>query len=248
MALEHLTVVPAPAGPGPRAAALEARDFAHLGPDALTALNRIAVPRHFAANDFLYLQDDDAKHLYILSSGHVRLSYIMEDGSAVLHAILPPGQIFGELGVFENSTYCDMATAVGPIVSTCLPASPFRALCRQHPEIWDALSRIVARRYRSYITVTRDLSLKTLPARLAQAVLRVADGLGTRAAHAGREVAAIGPMVTQADLGLMARGSRGNVNRALKTWERAGWVALQDRSILILNRTKLETLSLMEGL
>ena len=55
-------------------------------------------------------------------------------------------------------------------------------------------------------------------------------------------------MVTQADLGLMARGARGNVNRALKAWERAGWIAIQDRNILILDRNRLEALSVEEGL
>ena len=34
-------------------------------------------------------------------------------------------------------------------------------------------------------------------------------------------------------------GSRGNVNRALRNWERSQWIAQQDRSILVLNREKL---------
>jgi len=64
----------------------------------------------------------------------------------------------------------------------------------------------------------------------------------------GREVACIGPMVTQTDLGLMARGARGNVNRALKSWERSGWIAIVDRSIAILDRSKLEHLAFEDGL
>jgi CRP/FNR family cyclic AMP-dependent transcriptional regulator len=42
----------------------------------------------------------------------------------------------------------------------------------------------------------------------------------------------------------MARGARGNVNRALKAWERAGWIAIKDRSIVIVDRTKLENLAI----
>ena len=50
----------------------------------------------------------------------------------------------------------------------------------------------------------------------------------------------LGSIVTQTDLGLMARGSRGNINRVLKTWERAGWIAIEDRRTLILDRARLE--------
>jgi CRP-like cAMP-binding protein len=225
-----------------------ASEFAQLGGDAKSALLGALVRRNYSTNDFIYLQDDDAEQLYFIRSGYVRLSYLMEDGSAILYGILPPGESFGELGIFEGGTHCDMATAVGEVTVASVPAHLFRSLGARHPEINAAVARVVARRYRSYLALTRMLSLKTLAARLAQALLRLADGLGTRTEIAGREVPCIGPMVTQADLGLMARGARGNVNRALKAWERAGWIAIHDRCIAILDRAKLEALSLQEGL
>lgn len=228
--------------------AFSSADFAKLSSGAKADLARAAVRRSFGSNEFIYLQDDEAKHLFFVVSGHVRLSYLMDDGSTVLHGILPPGESFGELGVFENSTYCDMATAIGCLTTASISVQAFKALSVRHPDVGDALARVVARRYRSYVTLTRDLSLKSLPARLAQSVLRLADGLGTRAVVKGRQVGMLGAVVNQTDLGLMARGSRGNVNRALKTWERAGWIAIQDRCILILNRARLEGLSMEEGL
>ena len=170
-------------------------DFARLGTDAKAALARSAVRRSFGPNEFVYLQDDEAKHLYFVVSGHVRLSYLMDDGSTVLHGILPAGESFGELGVFENSTYCDMATAIGSLTTASISIQAFRSLRDRHPEIGQALAGAVARRYRSYVTLTRDLSLKSLPARLAQAVLRLADGLKTTGAVQGRRVAILGAVV-----------------------------------------------------
>jgi CRP-like cAMP-binding protein len=90
------------------------------------------------------------------------------------------------------------------------------------------------------------MSLKTLPGRLARALLRLADGLGTAVDYRGRRVPSVGPVVTQADLGLMARGARGSVNRTLKGWQRAGWLIMKDRAILIANRTALETIAIEE--
>jgi CRP/FNR family transcriptional regulator, cyclic AMP receptor protein len=223
-------------------------DFAGLADEARVELSRAATRRIYGPNAFIYLQDDEAGHLYFVLSGYVRLSYLMEDGSAVLHGILRPGESFGELGVFEGSTYCDMATAIGPVAAASIPLGAFRAICERRPEVAATLARVVARRYRAYVTLTRDLSLKSLSARLAQSLLRLVDGLGTRAEHRGRQVAVLGSVVTQTDLGLMARGSRGNVNRTLKGWERAGWIAIRDRAILILERERLEGLSIEEVL
>lgn len=218
-------------------------DFATLSPMAWAELERTAQKRRFEHNGFIYLQEDAATHLYFVVSGHVRISSLLEDGTAVLHAILPAGESFGELGVFEESTYCDMATAIGPSVVAGIPIPILRMLRERHPEVRDALARAVARRYRGYVMLTRDLSLKTLAARLAQAVLRLAGQLGTRTPFRGRPVRTIASLVTQSDLGLMARGSRGNVNRVLKAWERAGWIALVDRCILILDQGRLEALA-----
>jgi CRP/FNR family transcriptional regulator, cyclic AMP receptor protein len=221
-------------------------EFSKVGPEACEALLAAAVKRCYADSEFVYLQDDEADHLYFVAGGHIRLSYLMDDGSAVLYAILPAGESFGELGVFEANSYCDMATAVGPTVVAGVSSKVFRALSERYPQLNAALARLVARRYRSYVTLMQNLSLKSLPARLAQALLRLADQLNTREQFASRDVSYVGSMVTQADLGLMARGARGNVNRALKSWERAGWIAIQDRCIFILNRAKLEGLAIEE--
>lgn len=223
---------------------VDSSEFARASEDSKRALIASLARRNYCHNEVIYLQDDDADHLYFVIMGHVRLSYIMEDGSAILYAILPPGDSFGELGIFDGGTHCDMALAIGQTVVGSIALKNFRSLAARFPDLHDALTRLVARRYRSYIDLTRIMSLKTLPARVAQALLRLTDGLGTRVRHNGCELPCVGPVVTQADLGLMARGARGNVNRALKTWERAGWIAIKDRSILVINRTELEGLAL----
>lgn len=213
--------------------------FASLSTDGVAALQRIAVRRSFSGGQIIYLQDDDARYLHLIVAGHVRLSYVMEDGASILHAVLPAGQTFGELGVFDQSVYPDMATASGRVAILSIPTASLLDLARADQALSDTLGRIVANRYRDYIALVRDLSLPSLSARLARTLIRLADQLRASANHEGRTVQLIGTIVTQTDLGLMARGSRGNVNRALQAWQRAGWIALRERSILVLNRSAL---------
>lgn len=224
-----------------------APEFAALSPSTRQALAAALITRSYGNNDFVYYQDDDATALHFVRSGHVRLSQILEDGSAILFTILPPGEAFGELGVFERGMHCDMATSVGKCSVASLPVTTFQRLCESHQDLEVALGRLVARRYRYYIELTRTLSLRSLSARLAQSVLRLADGLGSVVLHGGRRCQAIGSVVNQTDLGLMSRGARGNVNRALRGWEKAGWIAIENRSIIVLDRDRLEAIALQEN-
>lgn len=223
-----------------------APEFAGLPQPARQALAGAMLIRSYGNNDFVYYQDDDATALHFVRTGHIRLSQILEDGSAILFSILPPGEAFGELGVFERGMHCDMATSVGKCTVGSVPLATFHRLAATHPEIEAALGRLVARRYRYYIDLTRNLSLRSLSARLAQSLLRLADGLGSMVQYQGRRCQTIGSVVNQTDLGLMARGARGNVNRALRGWEKAGWIALESRSIVILDRDRLERIALQE--
>lgn len=167
----------------------------------------------------------------------------MEDGSVILHDVLPPDAVFGELSILDQSTHPDMATAAGRVSVLFLPATALLSLVSLHPALAQALRGAVASRYRAYIDLTRDLSLQSLSGRLAQTLIRVADRVGRHVVHDGRRAQTIGTIITQTDLGLLARGSRGNVNRTLQTWQRAGWIALRERSIVVLDRGALSSLA-----
>lgn len=56
-------------------------------------------------------------------------------------------------------------------------------------------------------------------------------------------VECLGPVITQRDLGYMARGTRENVNKTLRSWEKEGWIKLEDRHLLMLDRDALEDFS-----
>ncbi len=102
------------------------------------------------------------------------------------------------------------------------------------------MARIFARRWRSHVDFTRALYLPNLNLRLSHALLRLLDDMGNKIKFRGRMVDCLGPVITQRDLGSMARGTRENVNKTLRSWEEDGIIALEDRHILVLNREALE--------
>jgi CRP/FNR family transcriptional regulator, cyclic AMP receptor protein len=138
-------------------------EFAQASDDAKSALIATSTRRAYADNEVIYLQEERAQNLYFVVSGHVRLSYVLDDGSAILYAILPAGDSFGELGVFDGGVHGDMAMGIGNTVIGAVSAKNFHALCHRFPALHDCIAQLVARRYRSYIELTRIMSLKTLP-------------------------------------------------------------------------------------
>lgn len=218
-------------------------EFARASDEAKSALLAALTRRTYANNEVVYLQEDEAQQLYFVVSGHIRLSYVRDDGSAILYAILPPGEQLRRTRHLRRR--CPLRHGHGD------------RECRGRQRLGQEVQRPV-RALPKPAKVHRPAGRAALPV-----VYRIdphdehqdtarARGAGTSGArrrardrgHCGRKVPSVGPVVSQSDLGLMARGARNSVNRILKIWERAGWLAIKDRSILIVNRAAIEASAL----
>ena len=217
--------------------------FAGVSEAAAAALAPSLSRRTLPANAVVYYQDDPAGAVYVIERGHMRLSHIMEDGSVALYAIIPAGASFGEAGAFDPVGYCDTASTIDEAVVTAIDLSWIGREGTALDELRTVLSRMIAARHRAHMQVTRALYLPNLAARLALAILRLVDELGNEVRYNGAMVPVLGPVVTQRDLGAMARGTRENVNKVLRTWIDAGLVAVEDRHIVILSRSGLEAVA-----
>lgn len=199
-------------------------------------LRRLSVP----ANAVVYYQEDPCKTLYFVEAGHVRLSHIGEDGSVALYGIIPSGQCFGEISAFDTSGYCDTATTIDPTTLAALDATCVSGDTPAHAELRERLGQLLAHRLRMHVQMTRALYMPNLSGRLALSILHLLDTMGTQLVVGGQEVECLGPVVTQRDLGTLARGTRENVNKMLRTWIKDGVLSIDDRHIIVRNRGPLE--------
>jgi CRP/FNR family transcriptional regulator, cyclic AMP receptor protein len=210
---------------------------------AASALAVRALRQQLPGNAVVYYQDDPTTHIFLLVRGHIRLSYISENGIVTLLSMATPGQSFGESGTLESLPHCDTAFTVGSTEIITLDCANLRDGSETAAELERAMARIFARRWRAHVDFTRALYLPNLNLRLSHALLRLLDDLGNKIKFKGQMVDCLGPVITQRDLGSMARGTRENVNKTLRGWENDGIIALEDRHILVLNREALEEIS-----
>jgi CRP/FNR family transcriptional regulator, cyclic AMP receptor protein len=193
-------------------------------------------------NELIYLQEDSADYLYLVVSGYVRVSYLLEDGSFVLLGIISQGDGFGELGVHAGDCHTETATAIGDVCVARIRADLFRSDVIDKSDAQHFLTQLLARRYRWYLHSTCTLSLNNLESRLSQVLLFLCKSLNRTSSIDGQTYPSLPTMITQSDLGSMARGTRGNINRLLKKWEQHGWIAFYNRNIVLTRSAKLEAI------
>lgn len=217
--------------------------FDNLSGDAKAILLSHSRRKSLAANTIVYFQDDPAHSLYIIERGHVRLSHIMEDGSVALYAIIPQGASFGEVGAFDGLGYSDTASTIDTAELTAISLQWMDKEGAAYNELRTAVARMISKRYRAHTEFARALYLPTLTGRLALSVIRLLNSLGNEIRYQNKTVPVLGPVVTQRDLGAMARGTRENVNKILRAWIADGLVVVEDRHIIVTNRARLEAIA-----
>ncbi len=85
-----------------------------LSPPHCDALRREANPRTVPKGDVLFVEGAAGSRLYVLEVGAVQLHKTAEDGREVPIRVVRPGELFGEVVLFETPEYPVTATAIRP--------------------------------------------------------------------------------------------------------------------------------------
>ena len=70
-------------------------------------------------NDIIYMQDDNAKNLYLIKKGRVRVYYISKEGNEATLEIVEKGRIFGESSFIQQSKRPTTVSAINDVELIC---------------------------------------------------------------------------------------------------------------------------------
>ena len=76
--------------------------FMHLDDAQLRRLAEVAQPRRLAAEETLFLQDDDAGAFFLLAEGRLKVFKLLRDGRTATIRHVEPGQTFAEAALFHE--------------------------------------------------------------------------------------------------------------------------------------------------
>ena len=211
--------------------------FSGLNEDELAFLSERAVPRNYAAGEFVFSEGEPCLGLYVVKSGHVRIFKSSSDGREHVLSVDGPGSSVAELPVFDGGNYPASVAAVEDATLLFISKQDFQALCLAHPEVALKVLRVVGARLRRLVGIIEELSFTTVRHRLASFLLRQAHKDGRRK-DGGMEISL--PASNQefaAQIGTV----RELVSRNLSRLQAEGVIEVDGRNVLIRDLKALQT-------
>jgi CRP/FNR family transcriptional regulator, cyclic AMP receptor protein len=120
--------------------------FATLEQSDLERIAQLAVPRQFEPGQAVFREGDQSDTCYIVREGHARAVRSHGDGRTITLATFGPGDIFGELAMFEDERRSATVEAIEPIGVVAVLGPDMRRLMIEHPEISTRLVIALGRR------------------------------------------------------------------------------------------------------
>jgi CRP-like cAMP-binding protein len=192
--------------------------FETLAPDDLQRVVEVAVPRSFPGHHVIFREGDASDTCYVVRSGHARAIREHADGRMITLAHFGPGDIFGELAMFDDELRSATVETLDEVQAIAVLGSDMRRLLRQHPDIAVKLVIALGRRLREANERLARQSFQTVQSRVAV----VLDGLVRQAQSEGAAASDVLVTITQADIAQLAGSSRESASRFIAVLERAG--------------------------
>jgi CRP-like cAMP-binding protein len=210
--------------------------FARLDDEAANALSAAMGTIRLAKGEVLFHEGDSEDRLYVVVSGKIKLGRSGSAGRENLIAVLGPGQMFGELSLFDRGPRSTTATAVTPCEIRTLEHDELMGWLTGRPEVAQSLLGQLAARLRRANDVVADMVFSDVPGRVAKQLLELAQRFGDKrddGVHVHHDL-------TQEELAQLVGASRETVNKALADFAARGWIRLEPRSVTILDVERVE--------
>ena len=203
--------------------------FADFTPEEIASLADAAEVKSLQRNDLVFGEGDEPDNLYVGRSGRIAISNKSIDGRESMIALMEAGDLFGEMGLFDQEGRSAEARALEPSEILVLPYGPVRKIYENRPSLLWQVVRLLAGRIRVTDTALADSVFLDVTGRTAKRLLELAGDADEFTLP-----------VTQEELAGMVGASRERVNKAIASFVRLGWIDQADRRYRIVRRDELE--------
>ncbi|MDQ3663631.1 MAG: Crp/Fnr family transcriptional regulator [Actinomycetota bacterium] len=212
--------------------------FCDLDDAEMDTLSQAAPMKTYAAGALVYTPHQPLEALFILKKGRIRIFRVSPDGRALTTAIIEPGTIFGEMVIVGLQMHDSFAEALDDIVVCVMTKADVRRLLLGDPRISARISETLGRRLGELEQKLSDAVFKSVPERIAGALVTLASASSGRPLGRGVQV-----KLTHEQLAALAATSRETTTKILGEFSDQGLITLGRGRITILSRERLHALS-----
>ncbi len=204
--------------------------LAHQHDEVITGLAAVATRSVQQAGAVIFVQDEEARGLFFIETGEVKISRISKEGREHILHVLRPGDTFNDVAAMDGGPNPATATARTDVAVWCVCRDDLRRMAIAHPALAWALVENLARRARYLMGVVEDLGMRSVRGRLANLLLSEAR------AH---QIGAVPRLLSQEEMASRVGTVREVVGRALRGMAIDGIIEFDRHRIVILDEERL---------
>ncbi len=205
--------------------------FSGLNEGELAELAGMATEHSFMPGEFIFWEGDAPDRFYIVREGKIKVLKHSSLGKDFIIAFFSPGEMFGEVAVFENKTYPASAQAAVETKVLAINGPNFLSFLTAHPTVALRIISILGGRLRDAQSRLRDLAGERVEQRLVTILLMLFSKFGPTLPFTRQEIADMSGTTTETAIRVLSRLKNGGIIRSTRG------------KIVIINETKLKLLS-----
>ncbi len=149
--------------------------FRDLSMGELAEMDRQTTMASCEPGRIFYMPEDSGEVLFLLKSGRVQLYRVSPAGKKIVVATLGPGAVFGEMSVVGQGMHNTFAQAIDECTICVMSREDVDRLIRNKPHVAFRFVEALGKRVSALEERLEDIAFKSIPARLAGTLLRLAD-------------------------------------------------------------------------
>lgn len=177
--------------------------FSSLEEAEISNLAVYANMKKFSQGEYIFWQNDQPEWLYIITEGRVKIIKHSSSGKELIVAFFNPGEMFGEVAVFENKPYPASALAMEETVLLGIKRENFVQFLLANPQVALKIITLLSGRLREAQGRISDLSGERVQQRLARTLLTLSSKFGNTLSFTREEIGDMAGMTTETTIRLM---------------------------------------------
>lgn len=202
-------------------------------------ISRLFAEEKTPKEDYIFFEGDLPEWLFIVNEGRVKLVKHSDTGKDVILQIFVPGDMFGEVSLFDRKPYGASAQAMEDSTVLKLSRKDFLLFFGRHPFVATELIMELGRQLREAHSTIKSLAVDRVEQRIANILLKLAKKLGVQE----RGGIVLNLPLTRQDLADMAGTTVETTIRVMSRFTKTKIIKAANGKILILDAKILRQIS-----
>lgn len=190
--------------------------FSGLSDEDLASLEGVAGGRSFSQDEYVFWEGDPPDWFYIIAQGGVKVIKHSSQGKEFIIAFFGPGEMFGEVAVFEDRPYPASAQATVPTTVVGFKREDFLGFLSVHPQVALRIINILGGRLRDAQSRLRDLAGERVEQRVASLLVMLSSRLGPTLPFTRQEIADMAGTTTETAIRIMTGLRKRGITRSVR--------------------------------